>query len=73
MIEFVLAFLIMVTIVIAMAVGVLHGRAPIAGTCGGLNNLAGGGACELCGGDTSKCESNDLAPAPARGSFFDAS
>lgn len=71
MIEFVLAFLIMLAAIIAMSVGVLHGRSPISGSCGGLNNMGEAGACEICGGDTSKCESNDQEP--ARGRFYDAS
>lgn len=56
MIEFVLSFLILCLLVLAMAVGVLRGREPIAGTCGGLNNIGITGSCELCGGDMSKCE-----------------
>lgn len=56
MIEFLLAFVFMMVAVMAMAVGVLNGRKPISGTCGGLNNE---GTCSLCGGDTSKCESSD--------------
>jgi len=70
MIEFVLTFLVFAAVILAMAVGVLHGRAPIAGSCGGLNNLGEAGACEICGGDTSKCESNEV---PGRVSFYDAS
>jgi len=70
MIEFVLAFLIFVVAILAMSVGVIYGRAPLAGSCGGLNNMGEAGACEICGGDTSKCESTD---APTRSSFYDAS
>lgn len=70
MIEFVLTFLVFAAVVLAMAVGVLYGRAPIAGSCGGLNNLGEAGACEICGGDTSKCESDEVS---GRSSFYDAS
>ena len=35
--------------VAAMAIGVMNGRKPISGSCGGLN----GGGCELCSG---KCK-----------------
>ena len=42
----ILAFLFMLLLVAGMAVGVLFGRKPISGSCGGLN----GGGCELCGG-----------------------
>ena len=67
MIEFFLIFVILLLIVAGMAIGVLRGRKPIAGTCGGLNNMGGGGTCELCGGDTQKCEEVSKTP------FFDAS
>ena len=70
MIEFVLTFLVFAFVVVAMAVGVLYGRAPIAGSCGGLNNLGEAGACEICGGDTAKCDANET---DSRGSYFDAS
>ncbi len=41
-----LAFVIMLAVIAGMAIGVMNGRAPIAGSCGGLN----GGKCELCTG-----------------------
>ncbi len=65
MIEFFLTFLVFGFVIVAMAVGVLYGRAPIAGSCGGLNNMGEAGACEICGGDTSKCETST--------EFYDAS
>ncbi|MDZ7826515.1 MAG: (Na+)-NQR maturation NqrM [Gammaproteobacteria bacterium] len=51
----------------------IFGRKPIAGTCGGLNNMTGGGSCEICGGDPNRCEGDD-APAPGAASSlsFDA-
>ena len=58
MVEFVFTFIIILAAVTAMAVGVLRGRAPITGSCGGLNNLGVDGACEICGGNPEKCESN---------------
>ena len=70
MAEFILAFIFMLAAVAAMAIGVLNGRAPISGTCGGLNNMGEAGACEICGGDTSKCESNDQPT--TNGRFYDA-
>jgi hypothetical protein len=39
-----------------MSVGVIMGRKPVQGSCGGLNNLSGLDECELCGGSVSKCE-----------------
>lgn len=43
---FLLTFIILLVIIVAMAIGVLNGRKPISGSCGGLN----GGSCELCSG-----------------------
>lgn len=57
MIEFILSFIILCAVVLGMAIGVLKGRAPISGSCGGLNNLGMDGACEICGGDPAKCDS----------------
>jgi hypothetical protein len=57
MATFVISFLVLTMIVAGMAVGVLFGRKPIRGTCGGLNNNAEGQtSCQLCGGDPVKCE-----------------
>jgi len=67
MAEFLLTFVILMALVAAMAVGVMRGRKPLAGTCGGLNNLGIGGSCEICGGDTSKCDEQ------SKGKFYDAS
>lgn len=39
-------FAVMLVVIVAMAIGVLNGRRPISGSCGGLN----GGGCELCSG-----------------------
>ena len=50
-----LSFLVIVTVVTAMAVGVMAGRQPIKGSCGGLSNIPGiesdcGGLCRAKGG-----------------------
>ncbi len=73
MIEFLLTLTILLVIVAGMAVGVMNGRKPISGTCGGLNNVGIGGACEICGGDMSKCEENGSETTPAKPRFYDAS
>lgn len=39
-------FAILLTFIAAMAIGVMNGRKPISGSCGGLN----GGSCEFCNG-----------------------
>lgn len=70
MIEFLLSFLILMAVVAGMAIGVIRGREPISGSCGGLNNLGVDGACEICGGNPAKCEqeSDDR----RAGEFYDA-
>jgi len=75
MIEFLLTLLILLVIVAGMAVGVLAGRKPISGSCGGLNNVGVGGVCEICGGDTTKCEEQSeasTADGGRPGRFYDA-
>ncbi len=46
-ITIVLSFVIMLAVIAAMSIGVISGRKPIKGSCGGV----GGGRCELCSGD----------------------
>ena len=55
MYEMVLIFLILMAVIAVMSVGVLFGKKPITGSCGGLANLEPGRECELCGGNPSKC------------------
>lgn len=42
-----LSFLVVVLAVAGMSIGVIAGRAPIKGSCGGV----GSGGCELCSGN----------------------
>lgn len=72
MIEFFLTFLILLAIVAAMAIGVMRGRKPISGSCGGLDNLGIAGACEICGGDMAKCEETGKTRPTGAGNFYDA-
>ena len=48
MIEFIFSFGILLASVIAMAIGVIKGRDPIAGSCGGLKSLNGDTTCQFC-------------------------
>lgn len=61
----------------AMSVGVLFGRKPISGSCGGLANsgVAGGGPCEICGGNPAACDADNTQDTtrPDQASFYDAS
>lgn len=52
----IVVFLFMLLVVTAMAVGVLLGRKPISGSCGGMASLGMEVACDICGGDKQKCE-----------------
>ncbi|MCV6612948.1 MAG: (Na+)-NQR maturation NqrM [Amphritea sp.] len=52
----ILAFVVLGTVIVAMAVGVIMGRKPIAGSCGGLANVGIEGDCEICGGNPAKCD-----------------
>lgn len=51
---FLLAFCILLLVIGGMAIGVLVGRKPISGSCGGIN----GGRCKLCS-DTCAEESRE--------------
>ena len=55
MIDALIIFFILMTIVCIMYVGLFFGKKPISGSCGGLSNLEPGRDCELCGGNPSKC------------------
>ena len=55
MYEILLIFLVLMAVIAVMSVGVLFGKKPITGSCGGLANLEPGRECELCGGNPSKC------------------
>jgi hypothetical protein len=44
-------------LVAIMAIGVIMGRRPISGSCGGIGRINGDdGECAICGGDPAKCE-----------------
>ena len=52
----ILAFVVMVVLVAGMAVGVIFGRKPISGSCGGMSALGMDVACDICKGDPEVCE-----------------
>ncbi len=66
---FVLAFVFMALVVAAMAVGVILGRDPIKGSCGGMGAVGIDAACDICGGDPKRCE-EETRPAKADQSLF---
>ena len=58
----IIAFFVMLVLIGAMAVGVIFGRQPIAGSCGGMKALGMEMECEVCGGDPMNCEKSAFAP-----------
>lgn len=51
----ILSFVLISLAVAGLSIGVMMGRKPLQGSCGGLNNFGEAGACELCGGKPEKC------------------
>lgn len=70
----IIAFGVMLFIVAAMAIGVIMGRKPIAGSCGGMSALGMETACDVCGGDKNRCEkeSSEAGKASDNADFYDA-
>jgi uncharacterized protein len=64
MVVYLTTLVVMLAVVAAMAVGVMMGRKPIAGSCGGVGAALGEEdyVCEYCGGDPSKCEKQAAKP-----------
>ncbi|MFT6029870.1 MAG: hypothetical protein ACI8O8_001610 [Oleiphilaceae bacterium] len=56
---FIIAFGVMLLLVAAMSVGVIMGKKPISGSCGGMSALGMEVACDVCGGDKTKCDTED--------------
>jgi uncharacterized protein len=55
----ILAFVFMLAMVSIMAVGVIMGRSPITGSCGGMKALGMDVECEICGGNPALCDTAD--------------
>lgn len=53
---FLLVLAIVLLLVAGMSVGVIFGRKPISGTCGGIGALGISSSCDICGGNPQKCE-----------------
>lgn len=56
---FIVVLGVMLIVVVGMSIGVIFGRKPLTGSCGGVGKALGEKdySCELCGGDEQKCES----------------
>lgn len=76
MIVFVTAFVVMLLVIAAMAVGAMAGRKPIGGSCGGMSAVGVGGSCGVCGRTVQDSCSDTAAEtdqAVANTKFYDAS
>jgi len=56
-----LAFGAMLIIIGGMAVGVMFGRQPIKGSCGGMSAVGIDAECEICGGNPARCDAQSPA------------
>lgn len=54
----IITFVVMLLVIAATSVGVMFGRAPIKGSCGGVGAALGEKdyTCPICGDDPNKCE-----------------
>lgn len=52
----VISFVVLLSVMAAMAIGVILQGKPIKGSCGGIGALGMGKACDICGGSTQKCD-----------------
>lgn len=53
---FLISFVFIGLVMAAMAVGVIAGRGPIKGSCGGMGALGIDTACDICGGNPQRCD-----------------
>lgn len=63
---FVVTLCVMLLLVAGMAIGVIMGREPIKGSCGGMSALGMDTACDICKGDKERCEEENRLVAAAK-------
>lgn len=51
-----IVFIVMLLVVAGMAIGVMNGRNPITGSCGGIALLGIEKECPYCGGQPENCK-----------------
>ena len=69
----ILAFVFMLILVSAMSIGVIMGRKPISGSCGGMKALGMDVECEVCHGDEDLCRKENQLTAHVRKKIADLS
>ncbi|MDH5172279.1 MAG: (Na+)-NQR maturation NqrM, partial [Gammaproteobacteria bacterium] len=62
---FFISVLVICLVMAGMAVGVMNGRPPIKGSCGGMGALGIDTACEICGGNPQRCDEQTRDPKAA--------
>lgn len=67
-----IVFVVMLLVVFGMSIGVIMGRKPIAGSCGGIANLGIEKECSICGGSREKCEEVNAGKDDVAGLAYDA-
>lgn len=67
------AFIFMLVLVAAMAIGVILSNKPIKGTCGGINALGMGQDCDVCGGKPEDCTKDEIEQSGDASLAYDAS
>jgi hypothetical protein len=53
---YLISALVIGLVIAGMAVGVMVGRPPIKGSCGGIGALGIDQSCDICGGDPRRCD-----------------
>ena len=53
---FLVSFVLIGLVMAGMAIGVMAGRGPLKGSCGGMGALGIDTACDICGGNPQLCE-----------------
>lgn len=54
-----LTMVILLLVFGGMSLGIMLGRQPIKGSCGGMSAMSDGdGGCQVCGGNPTKCPEN---------------
>jgi uncharacterized protein len=70
-----LGFILLGLVIAGMAIGVIMGRRPITGSCGGIGAALGekNYTCDICGDDPAKCDEIQSAEQrPAKSLAYDA-